>query len=44
MFPDHPFQQNARKHQPRYNHDKRLVWMGKLPIPELLEIEYSFRE
>ena len=43
MFPDHPFQQNARKHEPRYSHDKRPVWMGLLPIPQLLDIEYSFR-
>ena len=44
MFPDHPFQQNARKHEPRYSHDKRPVWMGLLPIPELLEVHIPFRD
>jgi hypothetical protein len=43
MFPDHPFQQNARKHEPRYSHDKRPVWMGLLPIPDLLEVHVPFR-
>ena len=43
MFPDHPFQQNARKYEPRYNHDKRPVWMGLLPIPDLLEVHVPFR-